>query len=63
MSNCLYCQTDNPDTTLDCQSCGMPLPAEAYVHQERREQRFIWFCALLTVFCIVMMVWLPRALT
>lgn len=62
MSNCLYCQSANPDTGTDCLSCGMPLPAETDLSQARRERRFIWFCAALSVFCLAMMVWLPRAL-
>lgn len=62
MSNCLYCQYDNPDSTNECDNCGMLLPTEAQFAAERRERRFIWFCAGLTVFCLVMSIWLPRAL-
>lgn len=63
MSNCLYCQCDNPDNSADCYNCGMLLPSQARFGEERRERRFIWFCAALTVFCLAMSIWLPRALS
>jgi hypothetical protein len=40
----------------------MLLPTETLLAAERRERRFIWFCGALTVFCLAMSVWLPRAL-
>ena len=63
MSNCLYCQCENPDNVDDCHNCGMLLPARAQFAAERRERHFIWFCGALTVFCLVMVFWLPRSLT
>lgn len=63
MTNCLYCQRDNPDNAADCHNCGMLLPSRSQFAAERRERRFIWFCAALTVFCLVMSIWLPRALS
>lgn len=63
MSDCLYCQCNNPDSAGECHNCGMLLPAEAQLADERRERRFIWFCAALTGFCLVMVIWLPRSLT
>ena len=62
MSTCLYCQCQNPDSNVECHSCGMLLPTEALLAEERRERRFIWFCGALMVFCLVMSIWLPRAL-
>ena len=29
---------------------------------ERRQRRFLWFCIALSIFCAVMIVWLPRYL-
>jgi len=60
MPKCLYCQRDNPPQEPECRHCGMPLPALADGAGERRQRRFMWFCIGLTVFCAVMIVWLPR---
>ena len=55
MPKCLYCQQDNPPGDAECSNCGMLLP-------ERRQRRFLWFCIALSIFCAVMIVWLPRYL-
>jgi hypothetical protein len=39
----------------------MPLPALAGRAGERRQRRFMWFCVGLTIFCVIMFVWLPRS--
>ena len=62
MSCCLYCQCDNPNCMAECHNCGMPLPSEAELSEDSREWHFIWFCTALTVFCLTMSIWLPRAL-
>ena len=62
MPQCLYCQHDNPSQETDCNQCGMPLPARAEQAVERKQRRFMWFCIGLTVFCAVMVVWLPRSI-
>lgn len=62
MPRCLYCQQDNPPQQAECDNCGMPLPAHADGADERRQKRFVWFVILLTIFCGVMIVWLPRTL-
>ncbi|KRW66855.1 hypothetical protein [Stutzerimonas nitrititolerans] len=62
MPNCLYCQQQNPPKQAECDNCGMPLPEHADSAPERRQRRFMWFCIWLTVFCGVMIVWLPRHL-
>ena len=59
-ATCLYCQQTNPANEPECRQCGMPLPAEAALADERRLRRFGWFCVGLTIFCIVMFFWLPR---
>lgn len=63
MPQCLYCQRDNPRQQAECSHCGMPLPAFADQAIERKQRRFMWFCIGLTVFCAVMIVWLPRSIT
>jgi len=62
MATCLYCQQQNPPQETECQNCGMPLPAHADDNGQRRQRRFLWFCIGLTVFCAVMIVWLPRSI-
>ncbi|WP_210639078.1 protein DnrP [Pseudomonas sp. Tri1] len=59
-SICLYCQHANPAEENECRQCGMPLPADAALADERRLRRFGWFCVGLTIFCIGMFFWLPR---
>jgi hypothetical protein len=62
MPQCLYCQENNPPQQADCTTCGMPLPAHADSAPQRRQRRFLWFVIGLTVFCAVMIVWLPRSI-
>ena len=62
MPRCLYCQQDNPPQEAECSNCGMPLPKHADSAPERRQRRFLWFCIGLSIFCAVMIVWLPRHL-
>ncbi|MFS1286531.1 protein DnrP [Pseudomonas piscis] len=57
---CLYCQQDNPPGAEHCQHCGMPLPARAAQAGARRQKRFMGFCIALTLFCLAMVLWLPR---
>ncbi|OYT96485.1 MAG: DnrP protein [Pseudomonas sp. PGPPP3] len=63
MRQCLYCQRDNPSTETACSHCGMPLPTPTDTLNARSQQRFMWFCIGLALFCAVMSVWLPRSLT
>ncbi|GLZ25498.1 hypothetical protein Pstu01_21670 [Stutzerimonas stutzeri] len=62
MPKCLYCQQDNPPGDAECSNCGMLLPEHADGAPERRQRRFLWFCIALSIFCAVMIVWLPRYL-
>lgn len=57
---CLYCQRSQPAQAVACDGCGMPLPTDR--PQQRRQRRFLWFCVALSVFCLAMIVWLPRSL-
>ncbi|MBT9531952.1 MAG: DnrP protein, partial [Pseudomonas sp.] len=51
MRQCLYCQRDNPSTETACSHCGMPLPTPADTLNARSQQRFMWFCIGLALFC------------
>lgn len=62
MAKCLYCQQDNRPGADECENCGMPLPAHADRAQERKQRNFAWFVLGLTIFCAVMIVWLPRVI-
>jgi len=63
MTQCLYCQHDNPPLESECIQCGMPLPALAALAGERRQHHFLWFCIGLSVFCALMFIWLPRSVS
>ncbi|VEE13591.1 hypothetical protein [Ectopseudomonas mendocina] len=56
---CLYCQRPQSASAQECGNCGMPLPTNQ--PQLRRQRRFLWFCIGLTLFCVAMMLWLPRS--
>lgn len=60
MRQCLYCQQHSTEEHADCPQCGMPLPVSQEQAKQQRLRRFAWFCALLTLFCVSMMFWLPR---
>ncbi|HWD31353.1 protein DnrP [Pseudomonas caricapapayae] len=57
---CLYCQHSNPLHGVTCEQCGMPLPTSPAHAAARQQLRFLWFCIGLTLFCVVMVLWLPR---
>lgn len=55
-TRCPHCQaTITPDATL-CIACGMPIEMPL----QQRQRRFRRNVILLAVFCLVMIVWLPR---
>lgn len=60
MATCLFCQEDNPPGQENCTQCGMALPRQQEQRKQQGLKRFVWFVILLTVFCAVMIVWLPR---
>ena len=57
---CLYCQGDNDKNANDCRHCGMTLP-QKHPHDKRSKINFFikafW---VIVVFCVVMMIYLPR---
>jgi len=55
-AHCPHCQAAIPfDATL-CIACGMPIEMALL----QRQQRFRRNVILLVIFCLVMIVWLPR---
>jgi len=62
MATCLYCQQENPDGQEGCQHCGMALPTQQKHRASQRLVRFKWFVIALTIFCAIMIIWLPRSM-
>ncbi len=60
MPKCLYCQFDNPTENTNCQHCAMHLPRRQEAQRKLSLTRFKWFVFALTLFCLLMMFWLPR---
>ncbi|MBH9344126.1 protein DnrP [Pseudomonas aeruginosa] len=61
MRQCLYCLHQTEGAERAGEQCGMPRPRAAPRQlQRRRQRRFAWFCAGLALFCLGMMLWLPR---
>ncbi len=61
MATCLYCQHDNPTEQSVCENCGMHLPEHTERNKAQRLLRFKLFVIGLTIFCAIMIVWLPRS--
>ena len=61
MATSLYCQHDNPTEQSVCENCGMHLPEHTERNKAQRLLRFKLFVIGLTIFCAIMIVWLPRS--
>jgi len=59
---CLYCQTKNEATQENCQHCGMPLAKDHPDGEKFRQRFFVKAFWGIVIFCIVMMIYLPRHL-
>jgi len=57
---CLYCQTDNEATNKNCSHCGMELPNKHPQDKQKKLSLFIKAFWGITIFCVVMMYYLPR---
>lgn len=60
MPVCLYCQHESPTGQTTCDNCGMNLPQHSERNAARRLSRFKLFVIGLTIFCAIMIFWLPR---
>lgn len=60
MPVCLYCQHENSAEQSVCENCGMNLPQHTERNAARRLSRFKLFVIGLTIFCAIMIFWLPR---
>jgi predicted amidophosphoribosyltransferase len=54
---CPCCQKENRDDVDYCLHCGAPLTDQG---QAARISRFKWYFVGIVIFCIVMMLYLPR---
>lgn len=61
MPVCLYCQHESSTEQATCENCGMNLPQKTEHHKARRLLRFKLFVIGLTIFCAIMIFWLPRS--
>lgn len=57
---CLYCGGDVPAESADCPHCGAPSHFQQQGENPRRQRRFLIFVIIVTLFCAVMIVYLPR---
>lgn len=55
--NCPHCQSLNPEDVDYCIQCGKKLNDD---DQARRILRFKWYFVAVVIFCLVMMLYLPR---
>ena len=57
---CLYCQTENESQQLNCTNCGMPLAKKHPNNKTDKLNFFVKAFILITIFCIAMVIYLPR---
>lgn len=67
---CLYCQTENSldgDTSGDladpvqvCHHCGMALPKNHPSSRFYKTRIFLWAFVFIALFCLLMVIYLPR---
>ena len=57
---CLYCQTENDPVLERCIHCGMPLAKKHPNNKKNRLSSFTKVFWLIALFCLVMVVFLPR---
>lgn len=60
VKKCLYCQSENLDSDINCQHCGMALPMK---HPQEKKKKISFFVKAfwgIVIFCIVMIIYLPR---
>ncbi|MBC8209482.1 MAG: DnrP protein [Gammaproteobacteria bacterium] len=58
--DCRHCGTTYEEEQLYCPNCRTPSPAQQQQDFNRVKNRFIYFVIGLTIFCAIMIVWLPR---
>lgn len=59
---CLYCQAKNEADQENCQHCGMPLAKDHPDGEKSRQRFFVKAFWGIVIFCIVMVIYLPRHL-
>ncbi|MBB6542178.1 putative amidophosphoribosyltransferase [Thalassotalea piscium] len=57
---CLYCQTTNLLSDVNCKQCGMPLAKNHPNSATTRQKVFKPIFIGIAIFCFVMMFFLPR---
>lgn len=57
---CLFCQTENDIDNANCSHCGMALPKKHPMDKRKKINFFVKAFWMLVVFCIIMILLLPR---
>jgi predicted nucleic acid-binding Zn ribbon protein len=60
--SCLFCQTKNDADVESCKNCGMALAKDHPESENTRQRFFVKAFWGIVIFCIVMMIYLPRHL-
>jgi predicted amidophosphoribosyltransferase len=55
--NCEHCGGEVTAGDKNCSHCGIPLPPD---FGKNPRKKFVLFFIALIVFCVVMIIWLPR---
>lgn len=58
--NCNHCGNTFDEEMRFCPYCNTPTPKQKDLETAGTQKNFIRFLVILVVFCIVMMLWLPR---
>lgn len=58
--NCNHCGKAFDEEMLFCPNCNTPTPKQKDLETAGTQNLFIRFFVILVVFCIIMMLWLPR---
>ncbi len=59
-TNCNHCGQAFDEEKRFCPYCNTPTPQQKDREAAETQKKFIRFLIVLAVFCIIMMLWLPR---
>jgi predicted amidophosphoribosyltransferase len=58
--SCSHCGQVMPDSYTRCPVCGNDVDKQAKLVRSKPQQRFVVWFVVLTIFCLVVALWLPR---
>lgn len=59
-TNCNHCGQAFDEEIRVCPCCKTPTPHQKDLETAKIQKKFIRFFVILVIFCIIMMLWLPR---